>query len=149
MTTAEIAECGFQTEPTLTDVRQEFALKISECWDKQEGEWEKLTPSALINRAEKIAVARQLTNDLPDMLNQGEMEYLLRFKDPLAVATDLWVGSIFTEIGEKEFRELLFESHDRRDLDTEYELTEAAAAVKEKTGKARRTAQQKRHSPER
>lgn len=145
MTTAEINECGFRTGPSPDEVRQKFSLRLLECWDEHKAEWEKLTPDRLIDCAEEIAVAHQLANDLPDMLNQGEMEYLLRFEDPLAVATDLWRGSIYTEIGEQEFREVLFESRERGDPEAAYELTEAAA----KTAKAKNAVQPKRRPQER
>lgn len=96
MTVEEIAECGLQVGPTLTDVRREFVMKLMECWNKRQGEWEKLTPSRLIDCAEEIAVAQHLVNELPNILEQGEMEFLLRFRDPLEVASGTWIGNGWT-----------------------------------------------------
>ena len=74
------------------------------------------------------------------------MEYLLRFKNPLEVAADAWCGSAFVEIGEEEFREALYETRERYDLDEHYELTDAAAKKASKTAQRPR---QKHRSGER
>ena len=128
MTAAEIAECGFQVEPTLNDVRQEFVMKLLECLDKRQGEWEKLEPGRLIDCAEEIAVAQHLVNELPNILKQGEMEYLLRFKDPLEVASSTWIAGGHTEIDGEEFSKELSEADALCDLDETFELTDEAIA---------------------
>ena len=143
MTAAEIAQCGFQSELT-TDMRLNFSLKLLECYDRYLNEWEKLTPGKLIAQAEEIHIAHKLANELPDMLSYSEMEYLLRFKDPLQVAVETWRNSIFTEIGEEEFRSVLFETRERGGLDGAYELTQDAAARAVKKEHTPRAKQQER-----
>lgn len=144
MTDAEIAECGFAEE---CDTKTRFEHKLRECLKDYMDAWLQKQPLDLVERSDEISAIRNLAADLPDMLNQGEMEYLLRFKNPLEVASDAWCGSAFVEIGEEEFREAIFETRERYDLDEHYELTDAAAAKK-----AIRTAQKprkKNRSPER
>lgn len=144
MTDAEIAECGFAEE---CDTKTRFEHKLRECLKDYMDAWLQKPPLDLVERSDEISAIRNLAADLPDVLNQGEMEYLLRFKNPLEVASDAWCGSAFVEIGEEEFREALFETRERYDLDEHYELTDAAAAKK-----AIRTAQKprkKNRSPER
>lgn len=144
MTDAEIAECGFAEE---CDTKTRLEHKLRECLKDCMDAWLQKPPLDLVERSDEISTIRKLAADLPDMLNQGEMEYLLRFKNPLEVASDAWCGSAFIEIGEEEFREALFETRERYDLDEHYELTDTAAAKK-----AIRTAQKprkKNRSPER
>ena len=144
MTDAEIAECGFEEE---CDTKTRFEHKLRECLKDYMDAWLQKEPLDLVERSDEISAIRNLAADLPDMLNQGEMEYLLRFKNPLEVASDAWCGSAFVEIGEEEFREVLFETRERYDLDEHYELTDAAAA--RKAQKADRKPRHKRRSPER
>ena len=144
MTAAEIAECGFAEE---CDTKTRFEHKLRECLKDYMDAWLQKEPLDLVERSDEISVIRKLTADLPDMLNQGEMEYLLRFKNPLEVASDAWCGSAFVEIGEEEFRQVLFETRERYDLDELYELTDAAAA--RKALKSDREPRQRQRSPER
>ena len=129
MTATEIAQCGLQSELS-ADKKLNFSMKLQECYDAYLNDWETLSPGKLIAQAEKIHIAGKLANGLPDMLSYSEMEYLLRFRNPLEVAVETWSGSAFTEIGDEEFREVLFETRERGDLDGAYELTESAAAAK-------------------
>ena len=145
MTVLEIAQSGFQSELT-EDMKLNFSLKLLECYDAYLAEWEKLPPNDLISRAEEIHIAHKLANELPEMLSYSEMEYLLRFKNPLEVAVETWRGSIFTEIGEDEFRQVLFERRERNDLDDEFELAGHDAAT---TPKSVRPSVPNRRSPER
>ena len=142
MTATEIAQCGFQSELT-TDMRLAFSMKLLECYDRYLNEWEKLTPGKLIAQAEEIHIAHKLTNELPNMLSYSEMEYLLRFKNPLEVAVEIWRGSVFAEIGEEEFRSVMFEARERGGLDSGHELTEDAAAKEQKAAKPRHQSQER------
>ena len=142
MTDDEIAECGFAEE---CDTKTRFEHKIRECLKDYMDAWLQNEPLDLVERSDEISAIRSLAANLPDMLNQGEMEYLLRFKNPLEVASDTWCGSVFVEIGEDEFREALFETRERYNLDEHYELTGAEAA--EKAVKAKQ--KPKRRSQER
>ena len=143
MTAEEIAECGFAEE---CDLKTRFEQRLRECLSEYTEQWLTKQPLDLVERSEEISAIRRLASDLPDMLNQSEMEYLLRFKNPLEIASDAWCGSLFVEIGEEEFREVLYETRERYDLDELYELTDAAA---KKASRAAQRPQQKRRSEER
>ena len=127
MTAEEIAECGFAEE---CDLKTRFEQRLRECLSEYTEQWLTKQPLDLVERSEEISAIRRLASDLPDMLNQSEMEYLLRFKNPLEIASDAWCGSSFVEIGEEEFREVLYETRERYDLDELYELTDTTAAKK-------------------
>ena len=129
-------------------MRLNFSLKLQECYDAYLVEWEKLSPGNLIAQAEKIHIASKLANELPDMLSYSEMEYLLRFRNPLEVAVETWSDSAFTEIGDEEFREVLFEARERGDLDNAHELTEKVAAALQ-TARAEHTPKARSRSQER
>ena len=143
MTAEEIAECGFAEE---CDLKTRFEQRLRECLSEYTEQWLTKQPLDLVERSEEISAIRRLASDLPDMLNQSEMEYLLRFKNPLEIASDAWCGSSFVEIGEEEFREVLYETRERYDLDELYELTDAVA---KKASRAAQRPQQKRRSEER
>ena len=144
MTDEEIAECGFAEE---CDTKTRLEHKLRECLKDYMDAWLQKEPLDLVERSDEISAIRSLAADLPDMLNQGEMEYLLRFKNPLEVASDARCGSALVEIGEEEFRQVLFETRERYDLDEHYELTDAAAA--RKALKVDRKPRQKHRLPER
>ena len=127
MSAEEIAECGFAEE---YDLKTRFEHRLRECLREYTEQWLAKQPLDLVERSDEISAARDLAADLPDMLNHGEMEYLLRFKNPLEVAMDTWCGSVFSQVSEDEFRQALFEVKERYDLDGMYELTETAIAAK-------------------
>ena len=129
------------------DVRARFEQKIRECFEAYQEQWLKKEPLDLVEHSDEISAIRNLASDLPGIVSQEEMDYLLRFKNPLEVASDAWCGSVFSEIDEEEFSQALFEARDRYDLDKTFELADAAPT--KETPKARREAQKKNRSPER
>ena len=56
------------------------------------------------------------------------MEFLLRFRDPLEVASGTWIASGHTEIDGEAFSKELSEADAMCDLDETFELTDEAIA---------------------
>ena len=97
--------------------------KIEACYKAKYAEWMQKPPDCLIARAGEILSAQQILEALPDVASEEDAEYLLRFKDPLEVVSDYWVGMKNTEATMTgDMTHLLWELRDKRDAEQDYEL---------------------------
>ena len=91
--------------------------KIEACYKAKYAEWMQKPPDCLIARAGEILSAQQILEALPDVASEEDAEYLLRFKDPLEVVSDYWVGMKNTEATMTgDMTHLLWELRDKRDV---------------------------------
>ena len=81
------------------------------------------TPSELIAMAPEITAAQQLHEELPDVCNDGDAEYLLQFDDPLEAMRGLWADAL-TGGRTEEISHFMWEVRDR-------ELMEVSVVVKQ------------------
>lgn len=113
------------------DVRARFERKIRECFEQFEKDWLQESPEVLIRDAAEIATIQRMAKDLPSSVAEEDMGYLLRFKNPLEVACDVWCGSVFSKIDEDEFRYALSETRESCNLDESFALDNAAKEAAE------------------
>ncbi len=104
-------------------LKEKFLRKIKICYAKQVKEWMQSDPKKLIDNASRIAITKQIDEILADVVNDIEMNYLIQFKDPLKIVTDVWiVGNGASSIDfDEQLSWLVWELTDRRDADGFYE----------------------------
>ena len=124
MTAEEMRECGIEaTDAPKRSVRAKFEQKVNGSLERHKAQWLKLQPGELIERAEEIASFQFMARRSIQRADEDEMTYLLRFKDPLEVLTDMWNDRQGMDIGEDEAVDhILWEIADRRDAESDYEM---------------------------
>ena len=104
------------------DIKAKLKQKVQTCYKEYQAKWQKLGSQELIASAGEIHTVQQLARELPDMISEDDMEYLLRFKNPLEVAAGVWCGSVGYSIFDEEFNHALWELRDRGDPESCFEL---------------------------
>ena len=100
--------------------RLELKQKLEKCYADCKTGWLKLKPATLINLAEEIFTACQMVKYLPSSLSESEAEDLLRFKNPLEIATEAWMNYESVTYEEIEFAMWMFQEED--DLSENFEM---------------------------
>ena len=106
------------------NIKDKFRKKVAECYQKYKQEWKNESNEYLIANAERIAVINKIAEMLPDIINDHEMNYLIRFKNPLTVIVDelvTWYG-LNTQVLNENLGRVLFTIADRQDLDSDYDM---------------------------
>lgn len=113
-----------QTDVTVGAVRETLRRKTELRWSEYEAETLRTPAAELFSRAGEIAIAQfcheQLTEYL-DCYAIEDLEYLLRFEDPLAVVRDQWASRQECDPSH-EFKEMLAELQDDQTLERDYPL---------------------------
>lgn len=106
------------------NIKDKFRKKVAECYQKYKQEWENESNEYLIANAERIAVINKIAEMLPDITNDYEMNYLIRFKNPLTVIVDELVTwyDLNTQVLNENLGRVLFTIADRQDLDSDYDM---------------------------
>lgn len=73
-------------------IKQKFSQRIRENYEANLREWLTKEPEELISCAEEISATKMLLNMLPQTASGEDMEYLLRFENPLEVVRDGWMA---------------------------------------------------------
>ena len=98
------------------NIRTQFARKVQGCFEEYQTSWKKLQPEELIEQAGEIHTIQQLAEELPRSASEEDMAYLLRFKNPLEVASVAWCNSVGYSIASDELDHTLWELRDQRIL---------------------------------
>lgn len=113
-----------QTDVTVGAVRETLRRKTELRWSEYEAETLRTPAAELFSRAGEIAIAQfcheQLTEYL-DCYAIEDLEYLLRFEDPLAVVRDQWASRQECDPSH-EFKQMLAELQDDQTLEQDYPL---------------------------
>lgn len=115
-----------QTDMTVGEVREALRRKIELRWSEYEAETLRSPAAKLFSRAGKIAAAQLCHEQLTEYLDCyaiEDLEYLLRFEDPLAVVCDQWASRQECDPSH-EFKEMLAELQDEQTLERDYPLDE-------------------------
>lgn len=107
------------------NTRAQFERKIRDAFEGYKASWMRMTSEELIRSAGKIAAVQHMAEALPESASEKDMEYLLRFKNPLEVVSDAWYsangpGTVIDE----ELNHVLWSITDRQDMESVYELEE-------------------------
>ena len=109
-----------------TEIKQAFEEKLGRHYAQFVMEWLALQPTELIEKAEEIAATKLMVELLPETANTEQLEYLLRFTNPLEVVRDKWIEENGSEmVHDDELSHALWSIADKQDAEQEYELDEA------------------------
>ena len=107
----------------MNDLKKLFSDKIAECHQNYKAQWEGLETDELIDRAEEIAAVQRLAAAIPEVVTDTEMEYLMKFKNPLEIVVDRWLDdSAYNSplLGEQ-IESVIYQIVDKGDADSIYE----------------------------
>jgi len=108
----------------MKDLNVQFSEKIAECHRNYMAQWKALDYDELIDRAEEIAAVQRLATAIPEVVNTSQMEYLMKFKNPLEIVVEYWLNdSAYNSplLGE-EIESVIYQIVDKGDADTIYEM---------------------------
>ena len=109
---------------TVGEVREALRRKIELRWSEHQAEMLRSSAAELFSRAGEIAAAQLCHEQLTEYLDCyaiEDLEYLLRFEDPLAVVCDQWASRQEFDPSH-EFKEMLTELQDEQTLERDYPL---------------------------
>ena len=108
----------------MKDLKVQFSEKIAECHQCYKNQWKALDSDELIDRAEEIAAVQRLATAIPEVVTDSEIEYLMKFKNPLEIVVEYWLNdSAYNSplLGE-EIESVIYQIVDKGDADTIYEM---------------------------
>ena len=76
----------------MKDLNVQFSEKITECHQCYKDQWKALDSDELIDRVEEIAAVQRLATAIPEVVNTSQMEYLMKFKNPLKIVVEYWLN---------------------------------------------------------
>lgn len=87
------------------------------------GQWSAMTPSELIEKAEKIYAAQMVKEHLMKSVDEQQAEWLLRFENPLEIMRDKWINENGMEmVHDEDFSHALWTVMDCQDTENLYPL---------------------------
>ena len=100
-----------------------FQKKLGKNYAGMVMKWLKTEATYLIEQAEEIAAAKLMLEALPDSASAQDMEYLMRFENPLEIVRDKWIeenglGTVLDD----ELTHTLWSITDSGDAEQEYAL---------------------------
>ncbi len=113
-----------RTDMTVGEVREALRRKIELRWSEHQAEMLRSSAAELFSRAGEIAAAQLCHEQLTEYLDCyaiEDLEYLLRFEDPLAIVRDRWASRQEFDPSH-EFKEMLTELQDEQTLERDYPL---------------------------
>ncbi|WP_166083225.1 DUF3848 domain-containing protein [Erysipelothrix anatis] len=112
-------------------IKQRFSQRIRENYEDYLKEWLSQEPEELISSAEEISATKMLLNMLSQTASGEDMEYLLRFENPLEVVRDGWLAYSNTDMS-NELHHVLWLIGNDPSIWEGYKMVEDAPASKEK-----------------
>jgi len=112
------------------EIEKELLEKLEANYISFMWEWVRLEPLQLIEKAEEIAATKLVYEELKNGgYDSDHLEYLLRFKNPLAVVREKWIEENGSEmVHVDDMTHALWSIADKRDAKQDYELDEAYPA---------------------
>ena len=111
--------------------KEQLINKLNSCYAEHRESWLHMKPEDIVLLASNIASADYAARCIPDVISEDEAEYLLQFKDPLNVLTDMISESLndqFDCYGDS-LSGLLYELMDKGDALEYYDLEQTAEAA--------------------
>ena len=109
---------------TVGEVREALRRKIELRWSEHQAEMLRSPAAELFSRAGEIAAAQLCYEQLTEYLDCyaiEDLEYLLRFEDPLSVVRDQWVSEQNVDYSD-EFEHALWTIQNSQDAEQDYPL---------------------------
>lgn len=108
----------------MKDLKVQFSEKIAECYQCYKDQWKEMDSNELVNQAEEIAAVQRLATAIPEVVADSEIEYLMKFKNPLEIVVEYWLNdSAYNSplLGE-EIESVIYQIVDKGDADSIYEM---------------------------
>ena len=98
--------------------------KLTSCYAEHRESWLHMKPEDIVLLASNIAASDYAVRCVPDVIQEDEAEYLLQFKDPLNVLSDMISESLDEQYGcyGDSLSGLLYELMDKGDALEYYDL---------------------------
>ncbi len=111
------------------DPRTLLEQKIMANYEEFKARWLQMEPIDMIEQCDQIEGLTRLMKELPYAVSDEEALYLLRFKTPLEVVSDEWIGrnGMDSLVVDDEINHLLWALQDRGDAEQFYELESEAS----------------------
>ena len=108
--------------------KEQLINKLNSCYAEHRESWLHMKPEDIVLLASNIASADYAARCIPDVISEDEAEYLLQFKDPLNVLTDMISESLDDQFGcyGDSLSGLLYELMDKGDALEYYDLEATA-----------------------
>ena len=74
------------------ELKQQFSTRIRENYEAFLKDWLSQEPEELVSYAEEIAATKLLAKSVPEVANAEDIEFLMRFENPLEVVRDGWMS---------------------------------------------------------
>ena len=133
MSNAEIRECGldfldgyFQTECD----RDRLMQKIEHCYQRRKRKWSQMTPEQILDEIDEIHAASVVYRIITRCgVSEDDANWLVRFRNPLAVVSDAWqyANDLDSVICESRIDGLITELRDRGDAEEDYTMDDDAS----------------------
>lgn len=116
----ESLDSFFPADNARTLLKQKVNANFAEYKEK----WLQMQPSELISRCEELEAVTRMAETLPAAASEEDAEYLLRFKNPLAVVSDEWISrnGIDALIVDDEMTHIFWRISDAGDAELNYEM---------------------------
>lgn len=82
---------GGELRMNTEEISLAFQKKLGKNYADMVIKWLQAEPTQLIEQAEEIAAVKLMLKVLPDSASVRDMEYLMRFENPLEVVRDKWI----------------------------------------------------------
>lgn len=106
-----------------TEVKRAFEEKLGRNYAQFVMSWLTMQSTELIEKAEEIVATKLMVELLPETASTEDMEYLLRFTNPLEVVRDKWIEENGSEmVHDDDMTHALWSITDKQDAEQEYEL---------------------------
>ena len=111
--------------------KEQLIQKLNDSYAEHRESWLHMKPEDIVLLASNIAASDYAVRCVPDVIQEDEAEYLLQFKDPLNVLSDMISESLDEQYGcyGDSLSGLLYELMDKGDALEYYDLEPTAEAA--------------------
>ena len=105
-------------------IRKAFEKKVDSCFEQYKAEWLSMNSAELIVNCEQISSIIRTAAVLPEIVSDEEAAYLMRFKNPIAVISDMWIEQNLADTppDEAQLSAIVSRAVSERNAEAEYEL---------------------------
>lgn len=95
------------------ELKQAFSQRVRKNYENFLKGWLQKEPEDLVSCAEEIVATKILLKALPEVAGVDDMEYLMRFENPLEIVRDGWMSMDSAELGDELRYALLMVGNDQ------------------------------------
>lgn len=104
--------------------RTRLKQKVMENYEAFKVKWLQMEPADLIEQCEQLEGVTRMMQELPSAVSDEDAEYLLQFKNPLEVVSDLWIdrNGMDSLVVDDEMGHLLYSLREGGEAEQFYEM---------------------------